>query len=321
MNYDFGYRHFHIDPFMSSNTETFLRMCIEELGIAKKVLLEDIAYSYDKWQSYPHFSEYRGDGVTTAWLGPIEPGEPLPDGRRMPLGPVPFYGFVEDEQGRMFCFRCNERRPFEDNDFRLILGHLKRDIELDEKSLPPYFQKMYRLNLALEDYALDINRVPFDWNDVAIWNLRWIIKGLDMESPQKKRIFHHIHDTLAEEWSALQRTTQDKWDQGRLALLKLDDSATYGDYLRFGHLVEKIGAAGTTDFARFPWAIGVVNGKSVLPERTRFQLDKALQQGTPLEQALIAALSVSAEALQRLEGKKLGELAGDPLKALEAQST
>ncbi|MBS4097985.1 MAG: hypothetical protein KGZ83_14230 [Sulfuricella sp.] len=302
---------------MSSNTENFLRMCIEELGIAKKVLLEDIAYSYEKWQSYPHFSAYTGEGATTAWIGPIEPGEPLPDGRRMPLGPVPFFGFVEDPQGRMFSFRSSERRPFEDSDFHLILNHLKRDIELDEKSLPVYFQKMYRLHLTMEDYALDSNKVPFDWNDVAIWNLRWIIKGLDMESPQKKRIFQHICDALSEEWTALQQTTQSKWDQDRLALLKLDDSATYSDYLRFGQLAEKIEATALKDFARFPWAIGVVNGKSALPERTRFQIDKALQQGTQLETALLTALNVSADTLQKLAGKKLGELAGDPLKALE----
>lgn len=304
---------------MSNNTETFLRMCIEELGIAKKVLLEDIAYSYEKWQSYPHFSEYHGEGVTTAWLGPIEPGEPLPDGRRMPLGPVPFFGFIEDQEGRLFSFRCKDRRPFEDNDFRMILGHLKREIELDDKAMPVYFQKMYRLSLEPVDYALDSTHVPFDWHDVALWNLRWIIKGLDMESPQKKRIFHHIRDTLAEEWAALQQATQGKWDQERLALLKLDDSPTYNDYQRFGTLVAKVGMAGVRDFARFPWAIGVINGKSAVPERARFQLDQALQHGTSLDQALIAALNIPAEALQKLEGKKLGELAGDPLKAMESQ--
>lgn len=301
---------------MSSNTEIFLRMCIEELGIAKKVLLEDIAYSYDKWQGNPHFSEYRGDGVTTAWLGPIEPGDPLPDGRRMPLGPVPFYGFVEDAEGRTLSFRCNDRRPFEDSDFHLIVGHLKREIDLDEKSLPVYFQKMYRLNLTLEDYPLDGGKAPFEWNDVAIWNLRWIIKGLDMESPQKKRIFHHILDTLRAEWAALQQTTQNKWDQNRLALLKLDDSATYSDYRRFGPLAAKLHTSAPQDFARYPWAVGVVNGRSKLPERTRFNLDKALQLGAPLEKALLAAFNVSAEVLQQTEGKKLGELAGDPLKAL-----
>lgn len=299
-----------------SNTEIFLRMCIEELGIAKKVLLEDIAYSYEKWQSYPHFSQYQDEDVVTAWLGPVEPGEPLPDGRRMPLGPVPFYGYVEDTEGRMFCFRNAERRPFEDSDFRLIVGHLKREIELDEKALPVYFQKMYRLTLTLEDYPLDEGKAPFDWNDLAIWNLRWIIKGLDMESPQKKRIYHHILDTLRAEWAALQRLTQSRWDQQRLALLKLDDSGSYADYRRFEPLAARLGNGGNDGFTRHPWAIGVLNGKSTIPERTRFALDKALQHGTQLEQALLTVLNLSADALSQLEGKKLGELQGDPLKAL-----
>ncbi len=306
---------------MSSKTEVFLRMCIEEMGIANKTLLEDIAYNYEKWQGFPHFPRHEGDGIKQAWLGPVEPGGQAQAGRWQPLSPVPIHGFVEDAEGRTFGFRFNEKRPFEEADFKVILSHMKRDLSPEDSSSPGYFQKMYRVQLAPLDYALDWNIAPFDWGEIALWNLRWIIKGLDMESPQKKRIFQHIGDELKAEWAALQQAMQSGLNTKIIALLKKDDSASFNDYRSFSQFIVKTNAATVQGLLRHPWLIGALNGKSALSERSRFQIAKALQEGAVLEEALEKTLSLPLEALQKLEGKKLGELEeNDPVKTARAES-
>jgi hypothetical protein len=307
---------------MSNKTEIFLRMCIEEMGIANKTLLEDIAYNYEKWQGYPHFSRYAGEGIKGAWLGPLEPGGQVQAGRWQPLTPVPIHGFVEDDEGRLFGFRFKEKRPFEEADFRLILTHMKRGLAPEDSAAPGYFQKMYRVHIEPVDYPLDWSTAPFDWDEVALWNLRWITKGIDMESPQKKRLFQHVGDELKAEWTGLQQAVQAGLNPKILALLNKDDSATLGDYRAFSQFIVKTKAAAVKGLLLHPWMIGVINGKSALPERIRFQLAKSLQDGTPLEDILENVLALPTEAQARLAGKKLGELeGGDPVKSAKGNQT
>ncbi|MGD9788943.1 MAG: hypothetical protein AB7U30_13495, partial [Sulfuricellaceae bacterium] len=100
-----------------------------------------------------------------------------------------------------------------------------------------------------------------------------------------------------------------------------DDSASFNDYRAFSQFIVKTNAATVQGLLRHPWLIGALNGKSALSERNRFQIAKALQEGTSLEDALEKTLSLSPEALKKLEGKKLGELEeNDPVKTVQAES-
>ena len=106
-----------------------------------------------------------------------------------------------------------------------------------------------------------------------------------------------------------------------VALLKKDDSVSFNDYRSFSQFIVKTNAATVQGLLRHPWLIGALNGKSALPERSRFQIAKALQEGTALENALGKILSLSSEAIQKLEGKKLGELEeNDPVKTAQADT-
>ncbi len=293
---------------MSAKLEAFLRLCIEELDITNKTLLGDIAYAYERWQEAPRFPRYEGEGFRAAWIGPVQPGGYPQPNRWEPLTQMPLYGFVEDMRGRQFAFCFNEKRLFEELDFQTILKHLARETDLADKDVGPYFHKMYRMQLAPADFPLDPARAPFDWDDAALWNLRYIIKGTDMESPQKKGVFQHVREELQAEWAALQQAVQAHWDPKILALLRLDDSASCRDYPAFSRLIAQAGAPAARSLIRHPWAIGVLNGKSALTERERFQLLKAVQDGKALEDALQDVLGLGPDDLKALAGKKLGQL-------------